>query len=113
MDTTALLVKMISALAVVTGLLFLLLYFLKKTQINRTGHGINDIKVLSVQPIMHKRHLGLVKVRDKLLILGMTENNITLLDTIKTGEEEEEDFTTALAAAREKSAGKGDRLAGE
>lgn len=105
MDTTALLIKMISALAVVTGLMFLLLYFLKKVNRNRSGGDVEEIRVISVQPLMHKRHLGVVRVKDRLLILGITEQNITLLDTLHEQDDEKNSFNSLLNQAVETEAG--------
>lgn len=90
MDTTTLLIKMVSALAIVTGLLIVLFYFLKKINLGRTGGGSEAMQVISVLPILPKRHLAMVKVRDKVLVLGITEEHITLLysdDAEKAGSE--------------------------
>lgn len=105
MDTTALLIKMISALAVVTGLMLLLLYFLKKMNRDRSGDDAGEIRVISIQPLMHKRHLGVVRVKDRLLILGITEQNITLLDTLHEQDDGKDTFNSLLNQAAETETG--------
>ena len=42
----------------------------------------HGIEVLSTQPIMPKKYLSLIKVKDKVLVVGMTDNSISLLKEI-------------------------------
>jgi flagellar protein FliO/FliZ len=47
-----------------------------------TASSKHGIEVLSTQPIMPKKYLSLIKVRDKVLVVGMSENSISLLKEI-------------------------------
>jgi flagellar protein FliO/FliZ len=62
------------------------LVFVKKYSFKRVGNALLDIKVINNQMIMPKKFLSVVKVKDKLLILGVSENNITLLKEIDADE---------------------------
>jgi flagellar protein FliO/FliZ len=72
-------------------MLYGLLVFVKKYSFKRGGRSLQNIKVLSNQMIMPKKFLSVVRVKDKLLILGISENNISLLKEI---EAEEADLIT-------------------
>ena len=67
-------------------MLYGLLLFVKKYSFKRGSGSLTDIKVLSNQIIMPKKFLSVVKVKDKLLILGISETGITLLKEIDADE---------------------------
>ncbi len=67
-------------------MLYGLLVFVKKYSFKRSGKALLDIKVISNQMIMPKKFLSVVKVKDKLLILGISETGITLLKEIDADE---------------------------
>jgi flagellar protein FliO/FliZ len=67
-------------------MLYGLLVFVKKYSFKRGGSSLLNIKVINNQMIMPKKFLSVVKVKDKLLILGISDNNITLLKEIDADE---------------------------
>jgi len=84
-------IKLIFPLLIISLMLYGLLVFVKKYSFKRGGRSLQNIKVLSNQMIMPKKFLSVVRVKDKLLILGISENNISLLKEI---EAEEADLIT-------------------
>ena len=74
-------VKAFIPLIVIIGLLYGVLLFIKKYGITFKGNkaGSVPISVLSSQMIMPKKFISVVKVADKLLILGVSDGSITLL----------------------------------
>ena len=79
-------VKLIFPLLLICGMLYGLLVLVKKYSFKRGGTSFLDIKVINNQMIMPKKFLSVVKVKDKLLILGVSENNISLLKEIDADE---------------------------
>lgn len=78
------LVKMISALAVVVGIMIAAMYCIKK-YMKGAGTGIDDgrfIKVLSTRYIGPKCSIMLVDVLDSVIAIGLANNQITMLTTI-------------------------------
>lgn len=70
-------------------LLFGVLYFVKKK-----GFGVAPkmskefgLKVLSTQAIMPKKYISMIKLQDKILVVGIAENSITLLKEIDVPED--------------------------
>ena len=75
-------------LILIVVLLYGVLFYIKRKgfrlrPIATSKHGI---EVISTQPIMPKKYLSLIKVKDKVLVVGMTENSITLLKEIEYDE---------------------------
>ena len=79
-------VKLIFPLLLICLMLYGLLVFVKRYSFKRGGNALLDIKVINNQMIMPKKFLSIVKVKDKLLILGVSENNINLLKEIDAEE---------------------------
>jgi len=79
-------IKLIFPLLIISLMLYGLLLFVKKYSFKRGGKSLQNIKVLSNQMIMPKKFLSVVRVKDKLLILGVSENNINLLKEIDAEE---------------------------
>lgn len=79
--------KMFVALVVVLCGLFIVLYFMKKF-LKQSTHGFqnNQIEILSNRYIGIKKNICLVKVPGSVLVLGITSNNICLLDKIQDKE---------------------------
>ncbi|MEN6319156.1 MAG: flagellar biosynthetic protein FliO [Syntrophaceae bacterium] len=78
------LIKMISALAVVVGIMVAAMYFIKK-YMKGAGTGIDDgkfIKILSTRYIGPKCSIMLVDVLDSIIAIGLANNQITMLTTI-------------------------------
>lgn len=74
-------VKAFIPLVAIIGMLYGVLVFIRKYGITLKGNktGNIPINVLSSQMIMPKKFISVVKVADKLLILGVSEGSITLL----------------------------------
>ena len=85
MLTTAL--KMVAALGVVLGGLFVV-YYLTRRMTHSAGAGTRDrlIRVVSNKFIGVKKNICLVEVPGSILILGITNDRITLLSEIDDGE---------------------------
>ncbi|NWF90378.1 MAG: flagellar biosynthetic protein FliO [Ignavibacteriaceae bacterium] len=76
------LIKLIFPLLIISGLLLGLLYFAKRFALPKGKSNILNIKVLSSQMLMPKKYISIVKVQDKLLVLGVSEGGINLLKEI-------------------------------
>lgn len=79
-------IKLIFPLLIICLILYGLLVFVKRYSFKRGGSSLVNIKVINNQMIMPKKFLSIVKVKDKLLILGISDNNITLLKEIDADE---------------------------
>lgn len=78
--------KLIFPLLLICLMLYGLLVFVKKYSFKQGGNALLNIKVINNQMIMPKKFLSVVKVKDKLLILGISETGITLLKEIDADE---------------------------
>lgn len=74
-------IKAIIPLLVIAGLLYGALFVIKKygITIRKNKFGSVSINVISSQMIMPKKFISVVKVEDKLLVLGVSDHSITLL----------------------------------
>jgi len=74
-------VKMLLPLFVILLILLGALYIVKKTRIATNGNGAFniDIKILTAKSILPKKYIAVVKVDEKILILGVSDNSINLL----------------------------------
>ena len=86
-DLTMTALKMISALGIVLGGLFIVFYFSKRFM-NRDSSGSNQklIKVLASQYIGVKKNISLVEVPGAILVLGISNDTIRLLTKIEDQE---------------------------
>ncbi|MBT3921018.1 MAG: FliO/MopB family protein [Nitrospina sp.] len=84
--------KMVSMLSVVLGIMFLLFFGFKKYVLKNTmfGGGEKLINVLGTGFLGPKKNIVLVEVADEVLVLGMSQNNISLLTNITDPEKIEE-----------------------
>ena len=82
-------VKTILPLFLIVGLLYGVLYFVKKYGVSLKGNKSCpvSINVLSSQMIMPKKFISVIKVDDKFLLLGISDHSITLLKEIDQPEE--------------------------
>jgi len=67
---------LILAVGMIAGIMFLLKKLNMKRMENRATINLNVISKISLQP---KNHLFIVKVADKLLVLGVSDSNINIL----------------------------------
>lgn len=84
--------KMISMFAVVLGLMFLIFFGFKKYVLKNTafGGGNKLVNVLGTWFLGPKKNIALVEVAGEILVLGMSQDNITLLSSIIDEEKIEE-----------------------
>lgn len=75
-------INLIFPLLLISLLLYIVLYFVKKYSFKRVNNQWLDIKVINNHMIMPKKFLSVIKIKDQLLILGISENNISLLKEI-------------------------------
>ncbi len=72
--------KMVFALGIVLGLLFLTLYFVRRLKdIHQKAHGTNLIKVLATRGIAPKKYISMIEVGGEIMVLGMSDNSVSLL----------------------------------
>ncbi len=72
-------VKAIVPLIFILGLLYAVLWAVKKYSFSFNGKKSGNIKVLSTQMILPKKYISLVKIEDKVLVLGVSEHSVNLL----------------------------------
>jgi flagellar protein FliO/FliZ len=84
--------KMVSMFAVVLGLMFLIFFGFKKYVLKNTafGGGNKLVNVLGTWFLGPKKNIALVEVAGEVLVLGMSQDNITLLSSIIDEEKIEE-----------------------
>lgn len=81
---TSALIKMVTALATVLGILFVLAYFAKKYQ-SKIGSAFGNstcVTILATSAIGVKKQITVVDVAGEVLVLGVSGDNITMLKTI-------------------------------
>jgi len=81
--------RMVSMLALVVGLMFLLVYGFKKWVMKQGvfGGGDKPIRVISTGFLGPKKSIALVEVAGKVLVLGVANDQISLLSSLEEGEE--------------------------
>lgn len=86
-------IKAIVPLIVLIGLLYGVLYFVKKYTLPFGGKKYKSVKinVLSTQAIMPKKYLSVVQVQDKILLLGVSDQSVNLITELDKVELEEEE----------------------
>ena len=74
-------VKALIPLLVIIGLLYGVLVFVRRYGISVKGKksGAVSIDVISTQMIMPKKFISVIKIEDRLLVLGVSEQSITLI----------------------------------
>lgn len=91
-------VKSIIPLFIVLGLLYGILILVRKYSFSLNSKKIKNfhIDVLHNQLILPKKYLSLVRIKDKILVLGICENNISVLKEFDYEEFSDEEATTIL-----------------
>jgi flagellar protein FliO/FliZ len=91
-------VKSIVPLVVVLGLLYGILLLVRKYSFSLNSKKIKNLHVDIVhnQLILPKKYLSLVRIKDKLLVLGISENNISVLKEFDYAEFSDDDESTSL-----------------
>ena len=93
--------KMISMFALVLGLMFLIFFGFKKYVLKNTafGGGNKLVNVLGTWFLGPKKNISLVEVAGEVLVLGVSQENITLLSSV-TNEAKIEEIKNASGTRR-------------
>ena len=90
-------IRMLMPLLIITALLGGVLWYVKKFSYqakSKTSLGI-DIKVLSSKMILPKKYISVIKVKDRLLVLGVSDSSINLLKEFDVSPEDEITFESS------------------
>lgn len=70
---------------VILGILFLILRYVRKFYAPVKGINTSNfqIKVLATQMIMPKKYVAILKIKDKVLVVGVAENSVNLLKELE------------------------------
>ncbi len=79
-------IKLIFPLLLIIGLLFGLLLLVKKIQFKGGRIIHSNIKVVHTLMLMPKKYMSFVKINDKIVVLGVSEQNITLIKELNADE---------------------------
>ncbi len=81
-------VKIFLVLILLAGLLYSMLFLLKKYIYASEGKNpkLLNIKILSTQLLMPKKFVSVVKILDKVYILGVSDQSISLIDKLNKDE---------------------------
>lgn len=87
-------IKSFLPLVIMFMLLFGVLLLLKKYSFSLSGKKMQSLNVSIIhnQLILPKKYLSLVRVQNKILLLGISENNITLLKEMEDTLQDNNDF---------------------
>lgn len=96
--------KLIFPLLLLIGLLFGVLLLVKKLQFKGARIIHSNIKVVHTLMLMPKKYLSFVKINDKIVVLGVSEQNISVIKELNANEleineenqSEQFNFTTNL-----------------
>ncbi len=88
MDTASLIIRMISALAIILGLMAAIVFLLKKWGGVGTRTNKGYIQVVENRLILPKRHISLIKVAGTYFLIGSTEHGMNLIGTMDREEME-------------------------
>ncbi len=71
-------------LGVLLGIMYLLLLVVKKFLYNSKSlnNGKINFSVVTTKPIMPKKYVSIIKVKEKYYLLGVSENSINLIDKL-------------------------------
>jgi len=83
-------IKMIFPLLLIIALLGSVLWFVKKYsyQSRNNGGAAVDVNVVFSKMILPKKYISVVKIKDRLLVLGVSESSINLLKEFEISPEE-------------------------
>lgn len=92
-------IKMLLPIIVILGSLSAALYYLKKKQfvVGQKKSDSFDLKVLHTRSIMPKKFISMVRLGDKILVLGLSENSVTLLKELDWDESYDEESNKMYA----------------
>lgn len=104
--------SLLASLLLVIACIFVFAFLMKKTNLLKNGQGKSQIKLIATQPLTNKGRVQIIEVNDQHYLLGVTEQNITLLDKyakpLISDEENKEKATTPFAMLLSKISNKTD-----
>ena len=80
--------NMIASLLLVLVCIFVFAFLMKKSNLLRQGRQHPLIKVIARQPLTNKGQVQIIEVNQTRYLVGVTEQNISLLDTLSVPEDE-------------------------
>ena len=82
--------KMLGPILLILGLLYGVLLLVRKYTFPLKGKQANNCKinVLNTQMILPKKYVSVIKVENKMLVLGISENSINLLKELEAQDDE-------------------------
>ena len=80
--------SMIASLLLVIACIFVFAFLMKKSNLIHNGRGKTLIKVIATQPLTNKGRVQVIEVGEKRYLLGVTEQQINLLDTLEVTDAE-------------------------
>ncbi len=74
---------------------YVVVYLMKKTMFRYDNSAMQNIPIslVAIRGIMPKKYVGVVKVGDEFYLIGISENNITMLDKLDAEKFDELDFS--------------------
>ena len=76
--------KIFLILGAMLGVMYLLLYLVKKYlySAESKGKGTLNVEVISTSVILPKKYVSLVRVKDKIYMLGIADGSVNLIDKL-------------------------------
>ena len=100
--TGSLIIRLFLSLVLIIGLIYLSLFLLKKSSLGLKKNRAGDlIQVLERCYISPKKGIFIVKIGSKLLALGVTENQISLLSELDSNPESNTDLKDKVVSEKE------------
>ncbi len=90
METTSMILRMAAGLAMILGILLVALYGLKRWTARFQAGDNQMIQVVASRMIMPKKHVCVIEVAGHHLVVGITENSMSLLSELYQMEDPEE-----------------------
>ena len=78
------LTSMLGSLLLVLVCIFVFAYLMKQTNLLKNARGKSHITVIATQPLTSKGRVQIIEINNQQYLLGVTEQNITLLDKLDT-----------------------------
>ncbi len=90
--------SLVASLLLVLLCIFVFAFLIKKSNLIRNHKNHSAIKVLARQALTSKGQVQIIEVNKKRYLLGVTEQNISLLDTLPICENESDEVKTEQAS---------------
>lgn len=82
--------SLVASLLLVIACIFVFAFLMKKSNLIHNGRGKSLIKVIATQPVTNKGRVQIIEVNQKRYLVGVTEQNINLLDSYSIPEDEQD-----------------------